>query len=162
MSATCPSTTVALLIALLATSPILGIFSSAAKDTENIARSSDVKIVSIFTKMGLTDNVVNNLIMVNSTTLSYGAGVIIGTLFFTVALYENGFFGNISAANEVLALAATDRLGLAATDNVDAIAPMSQLHQMEAQNDYFFTAPTTETSYARSDCKHFFKGRRKR
>ena len=154
MSATCPSTIVALLIA---TSPILGIFSSATKDTGNVARSSDAKIVSIFTKIGLTDNVVNNLIMVNSTTLSYGVGVIIGTLFLTAALYENGFFGN-----ETLARAAEDRLGLAATDSVDPVAPMSNLQQMEPQNNYFFTAPTTETSHARSECKHFFKGRRKR
>ena len=150
----------AILFVLLTMAPIFGLLQSPRPLTMNVeerARSSVTKTVSIFTKMGLTDTVVNNLILVNSTKLSYGVGAIIGTLFLTAALYENGIFGSdittlVDPANQVLA--ADGRLGLAAANRAD--------HSPTFSTNSWISSVQKEKSNSQYSCNHFPKGSHKR
>ena len=164
-----------ILFLLLAMSPIFGLLkSSPSLNIEERARSSDTKTVSILTKMGFTDTVVNNLVLVNSTKLSYGVGAVIGTIFLAAALYENGIFGIslpdkrafVDAANQVHV--AEGRLGLTAANMADS-SPTSdkEFHDLGAQQlhsstDSLITSVLKETSHSRYPCKHYFKGSHKR
>ena len=171
MSTTYP----AILFVLLVVTPIFGLLNvSPTLNSEERARSSDTKTVSIFTKMGLADTVVNNLILVNSTKLSYGVGAIIGTIFLTAALYENGLFGSVftnkvafvDAANQVLD--AEGRLGLSAANVADPNPTLDKevqhvdAQQLDSSTDSSITSVLKQTSLSRYACKHYFKGSRKR
>ena len=168
MMSTCYSS---ILFVLLAMSTIFGLLeSSLALNIEERATSSDTKTVSIFTKMGLADNVINNLILVNSTNLSYGVGAIIGTIFLTAALYENGLFGSVltekmasvDGANKMNV--AEGRLGLAAVNRAEPISTLvKEFHNLEAQQLRSKTYSSIsndlkEASYSRDAFKHYLKG----
>ena len=171
MSTACSS--IPILFVLLVMSNMFGPLKSAPTlRKEEMERSSNTKTVSILTKLGLTETVVNNLVMVNSTKLSYGVGVIIGTIFLTAALYENGLlvFNDKTALVDATVPVAGDRkMGrqtLAATflsadsrngqdqEFHELVAP--QLHSL---TDSFTDSILEGTSFSHRAAKHYFKGR---
>ena len=174
MSTACSS--IPILFVLLVMSIMFGPLKSAPTlSKEELARSSDTKTVSILTKLGLTETVVNNLVMVNSTKLSYGIGVIIGTIFLTAAFYENGLLGGVfhdktalvDATNQVPV--AGDRKILTATFlPADLrIGQDQEFHDLGAPQLQSLTDSSTAgilegTSHSHRAAKHYFKGRHKR
>ena len=171
MSTACSS--IPILFVLLVMSNMFGPLKSAPTlRKEEMERSSNTKTVSILTKLGLTETVVNNLVMVNSTKLSYGVGVIIGTIFLTAALYENGLlvFNDKTALVDATVPVAGDRkMGrqtLAATflsedsrngqdqEFHELVGP--QLHSL---TDSFTDSILEGTSFSHRAAKHDFKGR---